>query len=456
MNKRTRLTFHGCARSVTGANYLLQTSTTKILIDCGLTQGSSYSENSNFGPFPYNPKTIDAVLITHAHIDHTGRLPHLYKQGFRGIIYSTAPTRDFAKQLLRDSVNILQREAKEKGLPAMYTAQDLHGLLKLWKKVPYHKKLKIKDIDGEFFDAGHILGSSFIAVTANGKRTIFSGDLGNSPNPLLKDIEPIGSADYVLIESAYGGRVHEDMTKRKKLLEETIENTIKAKGVLMIPAFAMERTQQLLFELNELVENNRIPRVPIFLDSPLAIKLTTIYKKYSQDPEYFDLQAIHHIQSGDEIFDFPGLQFTRTKRASIKINDIAAPKIIIAGSGMSNGGRILHHERRYLSDPKSTILFIGYQAENTLGRRILERDKSITIFGQKVSVRCNIRAIGGYSAHADQPKLLEWLRTASHKPNKVFVVQGEEDQATALAKKIKSDLSIEAVVPSLGDEVTLD
>jgi metallo-beta-lactamase family protein len=450
-----KLTFYGGAKSVTGANYLFESEQTKILIDCGLTQGVTYCEHCNFAPFQYDTKVIDAVFITHAHIDHTGRLPHLYKQGFRGKIYSTPPTKDFAQQLLSDSVNILQREAQEKKLPPMYTSQDLRKLLKLWKKIPYRKKITIKDIEVEFFDAGHILGSSFIAVTAEGKRTIFSGDLGNCPNPLLKDTEPIGQADYVLIESTYGGRTHEDTQRKTQLLEQTIEDTIKRNGVLMIPAFAMERTQQLLFEINEMAEHSRIPRVPVFLDSPLAIKLTAIYKKYLQNAEYTDLSTIHHIQAGDAIFDFPGLQFTRTKKASIQINSVPAPKVIIAGSGMSNGGRITHHERRYLSDPNSTILFIGYQAKDTLGRQILEKNKVVTIHGDEIPVRCNIKAIGGYSAHADQPQLLEWLGTAQNKPKQIFIVQGEEDQATALAQKITTDLNIKATVPSQNDQVIL-
>jgi metallo-beta-lactamase family protein len=451
-----KLTFHGGAKAVTGANYLLETENAKILVDCGLTQGAAYCDNCNFDPFPYNVESIDAVLVTHAHIDHTGRLPFLVNQGFRGTIYSTAPTRDFAKHLLTDSVDILAREAKQQNLPPVYTKEDVRALFQLWKATSYHKKLKVKDIVAEFFDAGHILGSSFITVTTpEKKRLVFSGDLGNCPNPLLNDTEPIGEADYILTESTYGGRLHEDVDTRTQLLQKVIEETIREKGVLMIPAFAMERTQQLLFELNEMVENGRIPRVPVFLDSPLAIKLTAVYKKYSQDPEYFDPKAIHQIMGGDAIFQFPGLEFTRTKAASKKINNVRPPKIIIAGSGMSNGGRIIHHERRYLEDPNNTILFIGYQAADTLGRQIFEGAKSVTILEEEVAVNCSVRAIGGYSAHADQPQLLDWLATASPKPQKVFVVQGEEDQATALAQKIKSDLFLEAVVPSLGDQVTL-
>jgi metallo-beta-lactamase family protein len=452
----TQLTFHGGAKSVTGSNYLLESGDTKILIDCGMTQGSKFAEDKNFDSFPYNPADIDALFITHAHIDHTGRIPKLYKEGFRGHIYSTPPTKDFAEYLLIDSESILRREAEAAGKTPLYDIRDVRNILKSWKKIPYHKHIRVKDFSIEFFDAGHILGSSFIGITTpEGKRIIFSGDLGNMPNPLLKDTEPIGQADYVLVESTYGGRTHEAVEERSKIFEQAIEQTVKSKGVLMIPAFAMERTQQLLFELNDFVEKKQIPRIPIYIDSPLAIKITAIYKKYSQDPDYFDSEAIEQIRHGDAIFDFPGLHLTLTSQQSREINDAQAPKIIIAGSGMSQGGRILHHEKRYLSDPNSTILFVGYQAEDSLGREILEGAKEVIIDDKRISVRCKVQAIGGYSAHADQPKLLEWLQTILNKPKHIFVVQGEEEQAAALAAKINSDLAMKATVPSPNDIINL-
>jgi len=454
--KMTKLTFHGGAQSVTGANYLLESGEAKILVDCGLAQGSKLAEDQNFADFPYNPAEIDALLITHAHIDHTGRIPHLYKKGFRGHVYSTPPTKDFAEQLLIDSEDILRREAKEAGREPLYDIRDVREILKRWRTVNYHQPARLGDFAAEFFDAGHILGSAFISVTTpEGKRVTFSGDLGNMPNPLLKDIEPIGKANYVLVESTYGGRTHEPAQERTKLFAQVITQTAKNKAVLMIPAFAMERTQQLLFELNELVEQKHIPRIPVYIDSPLAIKITAIYKKYAQDAEYFDAKAIAQIRNGDAIFDFPGLHLTLTSRQSKEINDAPPPKIIIAGSGMSQGGRILHHEKRYLQDPNSTILFVGYQAKGSLGRQILEGAKEVSIFDEQVPVRCNVRAIGGYSAHADQPKLIEWLQTAQDKPETIFVVQGEGEQATALAAKIKTDLVVKALVPLPDQTVTL-
>lgn len=441
---------------MTGAEYLLESGGARLLVDCGLSQGGRYAEEMNWEPFPYRPQSLAAVLITHAHIDHVGRVPKLVREGFAGPIYSTPPTRDFAETLLLDSEHILGEEAEEKRRPPLYREEDVARAVELWRGVPYHEPLTIGPFAVEFFDAGHILGSSFIVVGVEGKHIAFSGDLGNSPAPFIKPREDLpANVDFALVESTYGGRIHEGMDKRRDALENLIEDTVKRGGVLMIPAFALERTQDLLFELNALVEEGRIPRAPIFIDSPLAIKVTEVYKRYSRDPLYFNQDAIAAARKGDAIFDFPGLAMTLTREESRAINDVPPPKVIIAGSGMSHGGRILRHEARYLGDPKSAVFFVGYQAHGSLGRRILDGEKTVTISRTKVPVRARAAVIPGYSAHADQPQLLDWLRGARGKLRKVFMVQGEEDEATALALKTRDTLALSTHLPSRGEAVVL-
>lgn len=442
-----KLTFFGAAQEVTGSSFLLESENTKILVDCGLFQGAHYVDDRNMELCPYDPKKIDAIVVTHAHLDHTGRLPCLYKHGFRGDIFSTQATKDFAEQLLIDAEHLIKVDLANKGLPPLYDINDINATMRLWKKKSYHEKFTIKDFEVEFYDAGHILGSAFVRISNNGKTIVFSGDLGNVPAPLVKDTETIPQADYVVMESTYGNRTHENLIYRKDILENLIEDTVKTKGALIIPAFAMERTQELLYELEDLVENGRIPPVPIFVDSPLAIKLTTIYKKYSQDPDYFDAEALKLLQSGNVIFDFPRLTLTLTPEQSKAINDVKLPKIIIAGSGMSNGGRILHHERRYLPDLNNTILFIGYQAQGTRGRQIQNKSKTVKIFKEEVPVNCKIKSISGYSAHADQPLLLKWLSPTKNYAKKVFLVHGDIEQMTALKGVIQDNLALETLIP---------
>ncbi len=451
-----KIIFYGGAGTVTGSNYLLETSdkgqATRILIDCGLHQGGNFAERKNFEPFPYSPKDIKAVFVTHSHVDHIGLLPKLWKDGFRGKIYSTPPCRDFSELLLTDSEGLLKKEAEREGKAPLYTVSEIDEVMKLWEGVPYHKPVKVGGIEATLYNAGHILGSAIVRIEAEGRTVLFSGDLGNYPAPIIRDTEILKSADYTVIESTYGGRVHEGEDKRQELLEDVIEDTVQAGGVLMIPAFAMERTQDLLLHLNNLVEKGRVPRVPVFIDSPLAIKLTAVYKKYK---DYFDEETVAQAYAGDDLFNFPGLRLTLTTEESKAINDVPPPKVVIAGSGMSNGGRILHHERRYLSDPKSTILFVGYQSAGTLGRKILEGARSVKIFGEEIPVRCRVRQISGYSAHADQPRLLNWLRPMRLTLKKVFVVQGEAESSAALAQRIRDELALETAIPQAGESYML-
>ncbi|PIR88995.1 MAG: MBL fold hydrolase [Candidatus Harrisonbacteria bacterium CG10_big_fil_rev_8_21_14_0_10_40_38] len=448
-----QITFHGGARIVTGSNYLLEHEGASILIDCGLHQGPNYCEKHNWNKFPYDPSSILAVFVTHAHIDHTGRLPKLFKDGFRGTVYSTPPTRDFANLLLLDSDHILAEEARRFKFEPLYSADDVGGLMERWKGIPYHESIEVGPFKVTLHNAGHILGSCFISVEAGGEVVLFSGDLGNSPAPIIGAREIFeGKATYCLIESTYGDRIHEKLPERKDILENMIEDTIKKGGTLLIPAFAMERTQELLYELNDLVNNGRVPKVPIFLDSPLAIKLTSVYQNYT---DYFTEETQRIIAGGDNIFSFPGLKQTLTTEESKSINEVPSPKVIIAGSGMSHGGRIVHHEKKYLSDPKSTLFIVGYQAHGSLGRQILDGASSVRILGEDVPIRAGVVAVGGYSAHADQPQLLEWLKPLRTDLKKVFVVQGEEEASKALSQKIVDELAIHTVIPNEGDTAVL-
>lgn len=493
-----KLTFYGGAMSVTGANYLLDvpmpnlnrsltpaplagspkgTSSTrgmpkagtmsasgrKLLIDCGLFQGSKYAEELNYADFGYKPAEIDFIFITHSHADHVGRLPKLYKEGFRGKIYATEPTKDLIARALPDNWRLIAEEAKADGHEPLYQIEDIEAILAMIETVPYHEKIKISDqTSAELFNAGHILGSAIIRFEHKGRKIYFTGDLGNSPSLLLPDKEFASDADYAVVESAYGSRVHEGAEEKSKILAEVIRHIAEKKGTLMIPSFAVEKTQEILFEINKLLQSKEIPQMPVFMDSPLAVKMTEVYVKHKN---YLNKDAQNFISRGKNIFDFPGLRHTVTTEDSKSINDIPPPKIIIAGSGMSNGGRILHHERRHLSDPNSAIVFVGYQVEGSLGRRILDGASEVKIFGENVPVKCLVKGIGGYSAHADQLALVEWARkafegnpsTSSERSNlrKVFVVQGEESSANALAEVIKSRVRVNAVVPKPGEEFDL-
>lgn len=447
-----KLTFCGGVGEVTGANYLLESGGTKIMVDCGLHQGSHYAERQNFEPFPYNPSEISAVFVTHSHLDHTGRLPSLIRSGFKGKVYSTAATKDFAELMLLDSERILEKESEREKRAPLYTTEDIIQLREHWEGLRYHAPVEVGPFVVELFDAGHILGSAIIKIQAEGKTIVFSGDLGNSPAPIIQPTEHIPQADYCVIESTYGDRIHENVDRREEQLEDVVEDTVRAGGTLMIPTFAMERTQELLYHMHRLFEEGRVPRVPVFIDSPLAIKLTAVYKKYES---YFNADTAHIAKTGEDILNFPGLRLTLTVEQSKEINGVPPPKVILAGSGMSNGGRILHHEQRYLPDPKSTILFIGYQARGSLGREIMDGATEVRIFGETVPVRCKKVNIPGYSAHADQPLLLSWLRPMRLSLKKAFVVQGEEQSSSTLARKIVDDLAVTAEVPKPGETVIL-
>jgi len=447
-----KLTFYGGAGVVTGALYLLEDKDVRILVECGMQQGGRFCEKNNYKPFPFDVSTIDAVFITHAHLDHTGRVPKLIKEGYTGPIYSTGPTKDAAYELLLDAHGLMKHEHPNEML---YDITDIDKAIAQWKSVHYRKPFSLKHLTIEFRSAGHILGSASIKINSSETSVVFSGDLGNIPAPLISTTDYFTDADYALVESAYGNRVHEPAEERSTILEDIIEDTAKTGGTLMIPSFAMERTQDLLYELDKLVEGHRIPELPVFIDSPLAIKLTYIYKKYFRDPEFFNDEVLKDIKEGDEIFNFPRLQFTLTSEQSKHINNVPPPKVVVAGSGMSTGGRILFHEMRYLPDPNSTLFIVGFQPEGSLGRKMLEGKKQVTIMHEKIPVRARVAAFGGYSAHADRPLLLKWVGEMKKSLKKVFVVQGELDQSIPLAKSIRDEFAIDGQVPEQGMSVEL-
>lgn len=438
---------------MTGANFLFEIDNKKILIDCGLTQSAKIADDVNWSPFPYDAKEIDILFVSHAHIDHIGRIPKLIHEGFRGEIYSTKPTHDLAHPMLEDTAGILSKNEKLH-LEEIYSDENLNTTASLWKSFDYSEKIKVsEEVEVQFLNAGHILGSAMILFTYKGKKILFTGDLGNSPSPLLPDTEHIEDIDYMVMESVYGDRNHESRDERRKKLEEVIEDNYKRKGVLIIPTFSLERSQELLFELNNLVEGKRIPVMPVFLDSPLAIRLTEIFKKYK---DYFNDDAQRIMTHDPHLFDFPGLKFTLEADESKQIEKTPNPKIIIAGSGMSSGGRVVHHERHFLPDPNNTLLLTGYQVVGSPGRLIQEGLKTVKITGEYVDVRSHVATIYGYSGHKDSDGLLRFIQEKREHLKKVFVVMGEPKSSMFLVQKIRDNLGIEAHAPEQDDSVVLE
>ncbi|OGG47977.1 hypothetical protein A2761_01175 [Candidatus Kaiserbacteria bacterium RIFCSPHIGHO2_01_FULL_51_33] len=452
--KRVTLTFHGGAGGVTGSNFLLAADGTQILIDCGLFQGDASADERNRKPFPYDPKKIAALLVTHAHLDHIGRIPLLAHSGFSGTVYSTPATKDLAEVMFQDSLSLLKEEAKRRGSEPLYTEEDVSRTLALWKTVPYGQGTLLSGgFSFTFRDAGHILGSSMAEILYAGKKIVFSGDLGNSPSPLLSDTEEITDADYLVIESVYGDRNHEHRQERWGRLEDALEDAIRWGGTLLIPVFSIERTQTLLFEMNALIEDGKIPNVPVFIDSPLAYRITEVYRKRIAE---LNSGVQERMRAGDNIFEFPKLKFTHTPEESRAIEKIGGPKIIIAGSGMSHGGRILRHEARCLPDPKSTLLIIGYQVPGSLGRALQDGAKNAVVSGQKVSVRARVVTLSGYSAHKDSEGLFAFVEHTADTLKKVFVVMGEPKSSLFLVQRIRDYLGIDARAPQNGESVELE
>jgi len=450
--KELKITFCSGAGSVTGANFLLEGEGKKFLVDCGLEQGTSVADQTNWSPFSYNPSDIDILFITHAHIDHIGRIPKLIYEGFKGRIISTDATHELVRPMLEDTIRILAHE-ENPTIHEMYTEKNLERALELWESVPYYQNINIDHgFKMQFLDSGHILGSAMLEIIYNGKKIVFTGDLGNSPSPLLRDTEKLSGVDYLIMESVYGDRNHTDRDSRRKRLEAVIEDNYERQGVLMIPTFSLERSQELLYELNDFVEHKRIPQMPIFFDSPLAIRLTSVYKKFSH---YFNKEAQQTVHSGDDIFSFPGMKITPETEDSKAILHSPNPKIIIAGSGMSNGGRILHHEKNYLPDPNNTILLTGYQAYGTLGRYIMDGASEVKINGEIIPVRAKIEQIDGYSGHKDSDNLIEFVGQTADSLKQVFVVMGEPKSSLFLVQRLRDYLGVDAQAPSQGDSIII-
>jgi metallo-beta-lactamase family protein len=452
-NDTLSLSFHGAVGTVTGANFLLETSDRRILVDCGLFQGCKFCEDRNREPFRYEPAAIDALFVTHAHIDHVGRIPKLVRDGFRGAIISTSATREIAAVMLEDSCGVIEKEARASGTEPFYGEEDVARATALWKDLPLGADYSLgADASVRLRDAGHILGSAMVEVSCGGKKIVFTGDIGNAPAPLLSPPEPLAAADFLVMESVYGDREHEPPEDRKKKLEAMVEDTIAKGGALMIPAFSLERTQVLLYHLNELVEHGRIPPVPVFVDSPLAIKVTEIYRRYAAA---LRSEVRREIEHGDDIFAFPGLTFTMTTDESKAINDVPNPKIIIAGAGMSQGGRIVHHEKRYLPDPRSTLLLVGYQAAGSLGRMLQAGARRVKILGEEIPVRARVETISGYSAHTDSTGLLNFAAASADTLRRVFVTMGEPHASLFLVQRLRDYFGVDALVPEEGTRYPL-
>jgi metallo-beta-lactamase family protein len=447
------MTFHGAARQVSGSCTLIETASTRVLVDCGLFQGSRHSYEQSLEPFAFDPATIDALIMTHAHIDHTGRIPKLVKEGFKGRIFATHPTRQLAHIMWVDAAHVMKRDAARYEKPTLYGNPDVSAAYELVHGVQYGVKVRISgDISFTLREAGHIFGSSFVEMDVAGTRLVMSGDVGNDAVPILRPTADIVDGDVVVMESTYGDRIHEDASHRIDKLEACIRAAIKRKGILLIPAFSLERTQEILYEMNEITEKRGLPRVPIFLDSPLATKVLPIYREF---PEYYDTEARVLRDAGDDFFKFPGLEIIHDKEESTHIKDVQPPKVIIAGSGMMHGGRIMGHLIDYLGDPNTTVMVVGYQGPGTIGRSILEGANNVHIDGNEVMVRAQVENVGAYSAHGDQNKLLRWVASGPKLPSKIFLNHGEPHAQEILAEHIRARLNVDPAIPSLGDTYEL-
>ncbi|MBI5405538.1 MBL fold metallo-hydrolase [Candidatus Kaiserbacteria bacterium] len=455
-----RLSFYGGAGKVTGSNFLIEGSRGKVLVDCGIEQGAHLCEECVYGPFPYDVKTVDALVLTHAHLDHVGRIPKLVRNSFGGKIYMTPPTRDLSELILRDSVGILAEEAARRGREPLYEEKDVEETFKLIETFEYHTEKEVAPgLSAYLRNTGHILGSASVRIRDEvGVAVALTGDIGNSPSPLLPDWEPVEDADALVMESVYGNRIHPPSSARVATLRDTLVRAIARGGTILIPAFSLERTQLMLYELSNFFAEDSLPQIPVFLDSPLAIHVTEVYEKWGMT--YFKPETEDEMKREGSIFEFPFLTKTNSRLESASIEKAPNPKIIIAGAGMSHGGRIGRWETQYLSDPATTLIIVGYQAPGSPGRRIQEGAKTVRINGAEVVAHAKVEVLEGWSAHADRDGLLQFAEAAlaERRTKAIFTAIGEPAEERFLAQRIHDYLGGNAIVPDYGQtwEITKD
>jgi len=470
-----KITFLGAAKTVTGSCFLVETEKCRFLIDCGMFQGNSADDELNQAPFPFNPAELDFVLLSHAHIDHSGRIPKLYIDGFKGRVYATKATMELCSIMLPDSGHIqefenewVNRKRNRAGLPPvkpLYTHQDGIDCMELFEGVRYgHVFNPCENVKVRFQDAGHMLGSSIVElwVKEYGEevKLVFTGDLGNQNMPILRDPAIIDSADYLIIESTYGNRVHMDVENKIDKFVDIITSTVEKGGNVIIPSFAVGRTQEIIYELFKQREKNsekirKVLEVPVYVDSPLAVSATKVFRN---NLDCYDEEARAYVENGDNPLDFPGLIFTTTADESKALNTDERSKIIISASGMCEAGRIKHHLKHNLWRPESSIIFVGYQAQGTLGRRLVDGAEKVRIFGEEIKVEARIEMIEGFSGHADRDGLMNWIGAIRRKPRKIFLVHGEEAAMNEFAGTIQSVYGIDTIIPARNEEfmVTLE
>ncbi len=473
-----KVTFLGATKTVTGSNFLVEGAGKKFLVDCGMYQGSATDEFENGEPFLFDVKDIDFMLLTHAHIDHSGRIPKLYNEGFRNKVIATKATCDLCAIMLPDSGHIQEMEVEWKNrkrerkgedpLPPLYTAEDAAKCLEIFTPVQYDEIIDIDDnIKVRFNDAGHMLGSSIIEVwiTENGKteKIVFTGDLGNNDIPLLSPPTMIENTDYLVMESTYGNRLHMRNDDKAKIFLDVVYETLEKGGTVVIPSFAVGRTQEILYELNRIKEEKhdeefykkykKLMSIPVYVDSPLAISATEVFK---DNMNLFNEETQKIINEGDNPLEFSGLKFTRTADESKALNASEESSIIISASGMCEVGRIKHHLKHHLWDPNSTILFVGYQAPGTLGRKLVDGEKKVKIFGEEIAVNARIEYIEGYSGHADQEWLMNFVYSFTYPPKHIFLVHGEPEGQIVLKQKLEENTSIPITIPDFGESYELD